>query len=81
MEQTKILKFMGELNKFIEDTQNKVETKDKEISRDFISVIETLMQIDKDFNLENMDLTKHLIINEDGTFYLSEPLKESILKN
>lgn len=81
MEQTKILKFMNELDKFITDTENNIETKDKEVSKDFVRVIETLMQLDDNFNLENMDLTKHLIIKDDGSFYLSDPLKQSILKN
>ena len=79
MKTQKILKFMKELDNFILEVDKKIPTRDKKVSPDFIRVIEGLMKRDTDFNLEKMDLSKHVIVNEDGSFYLSEPLQESII--
>ncbi len=81
MKTQKILKFMKDLNKFIEDNEAKIETKNIKVTPDFIKVIEDLMKRDEEFTLNNMDLSKHIIINEDGTFLLSDPLQEAILES
>lgn len=78
METQKILNFITDLNSFIEQNEKEVQTKDIRVSQKFISTIEALMNIDDTFTLNHMDLKKHIVYNEDGSFYLSDLLKSAI---
>ena len=66
---------MKNLNTFLDEIDKGTIIKDIQVDSTFIDVIELLVEQDKDV----IELHNHIILNDDGTFKISDVLKDLII--